>query len=701
MCGASRSLDNPRVDPRASSHPWKLPAIAAALALLLPAGATAAQPTRDAAVQRGLERLIAAPGGPPGAIATLHRGGRTTVLRAGRANAARPGKPRARDYMRIASVAKAFSSAVTLRLVQQGRLGLDDTIGARLPGLPAEWAPVTIRQLLNHTSGLPDYTRSEEFARHAEREPRRYVRPSGIIDWVRSDGLVFPPGSKYEYSNTDNIVVGLIAERVSGRSYGRLLSRLVFARAGLRQTTFPTRRISLPAPQIRGYVVPPGQPPQDVTTALSPSGAWASGAIVSTPLDLGAFMRAYLGRRLFGAAERRQQMRFVRGSSSPPGPGRNSAGLGIFRYRSRCGTVYGHTGNFPGYVQWAAATADGKRSVTTSLNIPAPKGALLRQLRSVQAAAVCALLRGASAVANAPTVRTVALRRGLTSVDLKLGHKTGSSPPAILLSTNSASLRCSVADYSYINHERRGRFQMQIRCPQAQRGARATLTFRAPLRKAFRLRNGAGTVRVEVDKPRGDALPMGRLTTRPRRTNCKVRRSRVQIGSRRFTATARVHCRGLPANAKGVLAVGGLIAADARASIADSASAAAPEARAAAIRQGCDTPSTLEVVRESVSWKDCHTGPFTLRPWGSQWVGHIGSTPQFQCEAGWTRAINAFDTPAAWVAIGRFAVDLVTDPDNAWAWSWRLGLVTNWQFRGNVTFWWKYRCFRVNRSARG
>ncbi len=685
------------MDRRAISHPCKLLVIAAAVALLLPAAATA-QPSSDAAVQRGLERLVAAPGGPPGAIATLYRDGRTTVLRAGRANAERAGKPRASDHMRIASVAKAFSSAVALRLVQEGRLGLDDTVGARLPAAPAAWAPVTIRQLLSHTSGVPDYTRSVEFARQAQRAPRGYVRPSEIIDWVRSDGLVFPPGSKYEYSNTDNIVVGLIAERLTGRSYGNLLSRLVFARAGLAQTSFPTRRISLPAPQIRGYVVPPGQPPQDVTTALSPSGAWASGAIVSTPLDLGTFIRAYLGRKLFGAAEQQEQLRFVRGSSSPPGPGENSAGLGIFRYQSRCGTVYGHTGNFPGYVQWAAATADGTRSVTTTLNIPAPTGALLRQLRSVQASAVCALLRRAPAVASTPTVRTVALREGLTSVDLSLRHKPGWSPPAIVLSTTRASRRCSVTDYRYTTQELRGRFRMRIRCPQAQRGARATLRFRAPLRKAFPLSNGAGTVRVQVDKPPGDALPMGRLTTRPPETDCTVRRSRVQVGSRRFTATARVHCRGLPANAKGVLAVGGLIADDVSASIAGSAAAAAPKARAAAIREGCEDPSTLEVLGESTSWKDCHTGPFTLGPWRSKWVGHIGSTPQFGCESGWQRSINAFDTPAAWLAIGSFRVDLVTDPGNAWAWSWKLGLVTNWQFSGDVTFWWRYRCFRVNRA---
>jgi D-alanyl-D-alanine carboxypeptidase len=143
---------------------------------------------------------------------------------------------------------------------------------------------------------------------------------------------------------------------------------------------------------VHGYAVEPGQPPQDVTTFLSPSGAWASGAIVSTPADLGAFIRADLSGRLFGSTQRRQQLRFVAGSSSPPGPRRNEAGLAIFRYQTHCGTVYGHTGNFPGYAQWAAATADGTRSVTTSLNIAAPTGHLLQQLRSLQAAAVCTLL---------------------------------------------------------------------------------------------------------------------------------------------------------------------------------------------------------------------------------------------------------------------------------------------------------------------
>jgi D-alanyl-D-alanine carboxypeptidase len=375
---------------RISRLPVVAPAVLAALAV--PAAAHATAPTA-ADVQRGLERLVASRGGPPGAIATLHRDGRTTVVRAGRADVKRRRAPRAGDHMRIASVSKAFSGAVALQLVRDGRLGLDDTIAQRLAGMPPAWGSVTVRQMLNHTSGLPDYTQSDGFAEQAESNPRGHVAPIRVVDWVRSDPLVFAPGSSYAYSNTDNIVVGLIAEAVTGKSYGTLLEEIVFGPAKLRQTSFPSAP-ALPRPFIRGYVMAPGGQAQDVTTFLSPSGAWASGAVVSTPADLNAFVRAYLGRRFFDATQQAEQLRFTRGGkSSPPGPGKNAAGLAVFRYRTRCGTVYGHTGNFPGYVQFAAATADGRRAVTTSLNIPAPTGRLLRRLRSVQETAVCALLR--------------------------------------------------------------------------------------------------------------------------------------------------------------------------------------------------------------------------------------------------------------------------------------------------------------------
>ena len=366
--------------------------LALAVCALVPSTASAA-PRDDARVQRGLERFVDAAGGPPGAIATFHRRGRTTVMTAGVTVAGTRRAPRATDHMRIASVAKAFSGAVVLRLVRDGRLSLEDTVARHRPDLPAAWGAVTVRQLLNHTSGVPDYTTSDGFIQRFQTDPGDFVTPLEIIGWVAADPLVFAPGSSYAYSNTDNIIVGLIAERITGRPYGDLLRSYVFEPLRLTRTSFPTT-VQLPRPFMHGYFVAPGERPEDVSELLSPSGAWASGAIVSTPASLNRFVRGLLSGRLFGSAAQRQQLRFVPGGrSSPPGPGANSAGLGVFRYRSRCGTVYGHTGTFPGYVQWVAATRDGSRAVTTSMNIGAPKGRLLARLRAMQADAVCALLR--------------------------------------------------------------------------------------------------------------------------------------------------------------------------------------------------------------------------------------------------------------------------------------------------------------------
>jgi D-alanyl-D-alanine carboxypeptidase len=352
-----------------------------------------ARSANERSLQTQLDGLVTAKGGPPGAIVTLRRGTKSTVFTAGVANRATRAKPRATDHMRIASIAKAFSGAVAFSLIEDGKLKLTDTIGSVLPDLPAAWAAVTVRQLLNHTSGVPDYTKSDGFLQQFQDDPKGFVSPAKIISWVAADRLVFPPGSKYEYSNTDNIVIGLMAEKVRSKPYGTQLSDVVFKPLRLLRTSFPTR-VALPRPFIHGYTIDGKGKAQDVSTLLSPSGAWASGAVVSTPNDLNAFIRGLLAGRLFAKSLQAQQLRFVRGSSSPPGPGTNFAGLAIFRYQTRCGTVYGHTGNFPGYVQFAAASRDGKRAITTSLSIPAPTGRLLASLRAMQETGVCALLRG-------------------------------------------------------------------------------------------------------------------------------------------------------------------------------------------------------------------------------------------------------------------------------------------------------------------
>ncbi|HJZ37767.1 MAG TPA: serine hydrolase domain-containing protein [Solirubrobacterales bacterium] len=370
--------------------------LAAALALLclglaLSAGVASAKST-DAEVQKGLEGLVASPGGPPGAIATLYRDGKLTTLSAGRSDIKKAAKPRATDHMRIASVAKAFSGAVALNLVQAGKLEVDSTVGEVLTTMPKAWSAVTLGELLDHTSGLPDYTKSDGFIKQATTDPRGFVSPTKVISWVRNSPVNFKPGTKYEYSNTDNIVVGLMVEAVTSDSYSNELQKIVFGPTGLTQTELATK-VKMPTPFIHGYGFDDEGEAVDQSEFLSPSGAWASGGIVSTPQNLNAFIRADLGLKFFDRAEQEQQMKWwVGGESSPPGPGKNSAGLALFRYQTKCGTVYGHTGNFPGYTQFAAATADGSRGITMSLNIPAPTGKLLAQLRRVQTTAVCDLL---------------------------------------------------------------------------------------------------------------------------------------------------------------------------------------------------------------------------------------------------------------------------------------------------------------------
>jgi D-alanyl-D-alanine carboxypeptidase len=166
---------------------------------------------------------------------------------------------------------------------------------------------------------------------------------------------------------------------------------------GLQKTSLPSGA-NLKQPYIHGYDNDTSdQPPQDISEALASGWVWASGGMVSTPYDFNDFARGYAGSDLFGSRTRAEQRRVVPGGSSePPGPGKNAAGLGIFRYETRCGTVWGHTGNYPGYTQFMAANPDGSRSVTVSVNeqlspVEGEPG-VFDALRRAEVRAVCAAL---------------------------------------------------------------------------------------------------------------------------------------------------------------------------------------------------------------------------------------------------------------------------------------------------------------------
>jgi D-alanyl-D-alanine carboxypeptidase len=381
-------------------------AVAAAAALIFAATAslgaatdenaeTAGAANADAAFDKTLGQLIDQPGGPPGAIAVVQRDHQPVkVFRKGVADQETGARILVPDRFRVGSVGKAFNGAVALQLVAQGKLSLSDAIGQRLPTLPAAWHNVTLGQLLNHTSGLPNFTKDPGWQRAAQEG--EYLSPMDLIGLVSAQPLAFPPGSSYAYSNTDNIVVGLFAEMATGLSYDLLLYQLVFDRLHLRHTVM-SLGFSMQEPFVHGYDNNATGERDDISEALNMSEVWAAGAQISSLFDLNRFIRSYAGGKLFGGATRAAQTDFVPGGESEPkGPGENSAGMALFKYDTRCGTVYGHTGNFPGYTTIAVSSPDGRRSfvmlVSTQLDKAAGVPATFRFWRRTAEDGVCAAL---------------------------------------------------------------------------------------------------------------------------------------------------------------------------------------------------------------------------------------------------------------------------------------------------------------------
>jgi D-alanyl-D-alanine carboxypeptidase len=364
----------------------------ALLGLVVASSATATrlETAPDSRLQHRVESIVDSKGGPPGIAMLISRGRRKEFFSAGTAGGGLAPAPGL--HFRIASVSKGFNAYLAAKLVGFG-LPFETTLGRWIPGtLPAGEA-VTMRQLLQHTSGLPEYIRAPAFVEQLTADPARYFAPTELTAFVRDEPLEFAPGSRYHYSDTDNIAAALIMETATGSPYEKLLGQFVLGHLRMRDTSLPVTA-TMPRPFMHGYDVEPGKKPEDVSELINPAGAWASGGIVSTPLDLSYFVRSYARTMLLKT--KGLEGRFRPGSSSPPGPGKNFAGLGIFRYRTDCGTVYGHTGSFPGYRVFIAASADGSRSVVFVANAQIVPGSgsqkVAKAITNVQAAAVCRAL---------------------------------------------------------------------------------------------------------------------------------------------------------------------------------------------------------------------------------------------------------------------------------------------------------------------
>lgn len=235
----------------------------------------------ESELDQALQDLVSMPGGPPGSIVLIQRGKKRYLYTSGVSNitSGRPIRPH--DHMRIASVSKAFSGATALALVVAEVLEMDDTIGELLPNLPVEWHPVTLYQALNHTSGLPDYTGSPIFPELIMADPTHAPPPTDLLELVADRPLVFNPGTSYQYSNSDNIVIALMVEAVTGFDYAHVLRKKVQHPLKLRQTSLPAG-VELPHPYMRGYDTEASDNFEDVSEIIAFGGyAWASGGIVS------------------------------------------------------------------------------------------------------------------------------------------------------------------------------------------------------------------------------------------------------------------------------------------------------------------------------------------------------------------------------------------------------------------------------------
>ena len=272
--------------------------------------------------------------------------------------------------VRIASNTKTFTATVVLQLVGEGLVELDEPIETYLPGLVRgegnDGAAITVRHLLQHTSGLFNYT--------AEMDPDPFVTRDVYVpqrhhtDVAFAHPPLFEPGTTWSYSNTNYTVLGMLVEKVTGRPMAEQVTQRIIEPLGLGDTYVPAPgERELRGAHPRGYHPGADGELADITD-LDPSWAGPAGDIVSTPSDLLAFFAALVGGDLLGTAEQDELVRLVDLPEEYPGDG---YGLGVTRTTLSCGTVlWGHGGDIQGYSTRGGVTEGGRGVIYTVTALP-------------------------------------------------------------------------------------------------------------------------------------------------------------------------------------------------------------------------------------------------------------------------------------------------------------------------------------------
>lgn len=260
------------------------------------------------------------------------------------------------EKARVFSHTKMLVSAVVLQLVDEGKVRLDTPIEQYLPGVVQgngfDGNKITVRQLLQHTSGLGDYVQHVLADPEANNHP---WAPQKLVEVGLGDHPPeFEPGQGWDYSNTNYIVLGMLIEERTGNDVGAEITDRIILSHGLWQTRYPEPgQKKIRGPHAHGYFAFPGKPVSDVTE-LEPSVPGASASVVSTGPDMMRFVRALVSGKVV-PPDLLAQMRSTVPANGP------DYGLGIREVPLPCGGVaWGHGGNGPGFDSFTAATEDGR-----------------------------------------------------------------------------------------------------------------------------------------------------------------------------------------------------------------------------------------------------------------------------------------------------------------------------------------------------
>ncbi len=315
------------------------------------------------------ERLVEE--GYPGAIITRTLpDGTAETATAGTADLATDAPVPADAEVRIGSASKTFTAVVALQLVEEGRLELDRSVETYLPGIikgeGIDPQTITIRQLLQHTSGLPEVAHLIATEPFSQRDV--YRSPRDVLDLALGQPADFPAGERHEYNNTNYIALGLIIERIAQRPLAEQIHDRIVTPLELKHTYLPEpgdRGIQGEHPL--GYHIDTDGELRDLTEYDS-SWAAGAGAMISTPAELNTFMKAILDGELLEPAELDQMLTGIpTGDELSPG---NQYGLGIESREISGGTAWGHDGDIPGYQTRNAVAEDGTAVTVTVTALP-------------------------------------------------------------------------------------------------------------------------------------------------------------------------------------------------------------------------------------------------------------------------------------------------------------------------------------------